>query len=121
MQKYLCPSIATAKGHIRQIKQNIRSTKTTLNITNLEYTKSYELSKLICSDQTGSFPITSSKGNKYVMVVLDYDSDAILAQLLPSRSQQHLLQAFIRIHNRLKTTGRNSVFVRLDNEAPKVI
>ena len=121
VQKYLRPSIATAKGHIRQIKQNIRSTKKSTNYTNLVYTKSYEMSKLICSDQTGRFPITSSKGNKYVMIVLDYDSNAILAQPLPSRSQQHLLQAFTAIHTKLKNAGRNPVFVRLDNEAPKLL
>ena len=70
-EKYLCPSIATAKGYIGRVKQNIRSTKKETNLTNLVYTKSYEMSKLICKDQTGRFPITFSKGNKYVMIVLD--------------------------------------------------
>ena len=120
--KYLRPSIASAKGHIKQIKQNIRSTKKQPdNLTNLVFAKSYELTKLICSDQTGRFPITSSKGNKYLMIILDYDSNAIISQPLPSRSQQHLLQAFSKIHEKLKNAGRNPTFVRLDNEAPKVL
>ena len=55
------------------------------------------------------------------MIVLDYDSNAILTRPLPSRSQQHLLQAFTAIHNRFKTAGRNLTFVRLDNEAPKIL
>jgi len=116
VQQYLRPSIATSKGHIKQIKQNIRSTKS--QMSNLVYTKEYELSKLICSDQTGRFPVTSNRGNKYVMVVLDYDSNAIISQPIPSRSQTHLLQAFTTIHNKLKQAGRNPTFVRLDNEAP---
>jgi len=120
VQQYLRPSIATSKGHIKQIKQNIRSTKAT-QMSNLVYTKEYELSKLICSDQTGRFPVTSNKGNKYVMIVLDYDSNAIISQPIPSRSQTHLLQAFTTIHTKLKQAGRNPTFVRLDNEAPKTL
>ena len=90
-EKYLRPSIATTKGHIKQVKQNFRSSKKETNLTNLVYTKSYEMSKLICSEQTGRFLITSSKGNKCVMIVLDYGSNVILAHPLLSRSQQHLL------------------------------
>ena len=31
------------------------------------------------SDQTGRFPHRSSKGNEYLMIMYDYDSNAILA------------------------------------------
>jgi hypothetical protein len=34
----------------------------------------------IYTDQTVRFPVVSSKGNKYVMILYDYDSNAILAQ-----------------------------------------
>jgi hypothetical protein len=36
------------------------------------------------TDQTGRFPITSSRGSKYIMVVYDYDSNAILTKPLTS-------------------------------------
>ena len=55
------------------------------------------------------------------MIVLDYDSNAILAHPLLSRSQRHLLQAFTAIHTRLKNAGRDPTFVQLDNEAPSVL
>ena len=125
VKKYLPPSPATSKGHMKQIEQNIRSTKSNKTVknetTNIVYTKTYEITKLICSDQTGRFPIASSRGNKYVMIVLDYDSNAILSEPIPSRSQQHLLQAFTKIHQKLVTAGRTPTIIRLDNEAPKVL
>jgi hypothetical protein len=40
--------------------------------------KPVEITGQIFSDQTGRFPITSSRGNKYIMVVYDYKSNAIL-------------------------------------------
>ena len=124
VEKYMPLSPPTSKGHIRQVKQNI-STKlqSTSTITksedtknNLVFVKHYNMTKLICSDQTGRFPVTSDRGNKYMMVVLDNDSNAILSEPLPSRSQNHLIHAFSKIHDRLVTAGRKPIFVRLDNE-----
>jgi hypothetical protein len=34
----------------------------------------------IYTDQTGRFSVVSSKGNKYIMILYDYDSNAILSQ-----------------------------------------
>jgi hypothetical protein len=45
----------------------------------------------IHSKQTGRFPITSSRRSKYIMVVYDYDSNAILTELLTSRTKSELL------------------------------
>ena len=95
VEKYIPLSPATSKGHIRQVKQNIRSMKlqSTSTITkskdtknNLVFVKHYDMIKSICSDQTGRFPVTSNRGNKYMMVVLDNDSNAILSEPLPSQS-----------------------------------
>jgi hypothetical protein len=46
----------------------------------------------IHSNQTGRFPITFSRGSKYMMVVYDYDSNAILTKPLTSRTETELLQ-----------------------------
>jgi hypothetical protein len=40
----------------------------------------------IYTDQTGRFPVVSSKGNKYIMILYDYDSNAILAQHIKYRT-----------------------------------
>ncbi len=40
----------------------------------------------IFTDQTGRFPITSSRGNKYVMICYDYDPNNIIAEPLKSHN-----------------------------------
>ena len=41
----------------------------------------------IYSYQIGCFPVISSRGGKYIMVMADYDSGAILVESLTSRSE----------------------------------
>ena len=43
------------------------------------------------TDQTGKFPITSSKGSKYVMVLFAHDINAILAEPTKNRSQEEIM------------------------------
>jgi hypothetical protein len=48
----------------------------------------------IYTDPTGRFPVVSSKGNKYIMILYDYDSNAILEQPIKDRTNPELLRAF---------------------------
>jgi hypothetical protein len=48
----------------------------------------------IYTDQTGRFPVVSSKGNKYIMMLYDYDSNAILVQPIKDPTAPELLKAF---------------------------
>ena len=43
------------------------------------------------SDQTGRFPVTSRKGNKYAMIMYDYDSNIILGKAMKSRKGDEIL------------------------------
>ena len=52
-----------------------------------EISKSY-------SDQTGKFPITSSRGNKYVFVFYHYDTNVILGYALKSRNTTDICAAW---------------------------
>jgi hypothetical protein len=72
----------------------------------------------IYSDQTGRFPITSSRGSKYIMVVYDHDSNAILTEPLTSRTESELLRAYSKLHDYLTARRLKPVLQRLDNEAP---
>jgi hypothetical protein len=45
----------------------------------------------IYTDQTRRFPIQSSNGHNYIMVLYDYDSNAILAEPLCNRTTQEIL------------------------------
>jgi hypothetical protein len=55
----------------------------------------------IASDQRGQFPITSAQAMKYVMVVYNYDSNAIIAELLINYIAKELLQAYTSIYTPL--------------------
>ena len=55
--------------------------------THWVYMEPIELTGQIYSDQIGKFPITSSRVSKYIMIVYDFDSNAILSEPLKSRNE----------------------------------
>jgi hypothetical protein len=134
VRKHLPKSIPTAKGLMRHERQGLRSTqpavtKTTVTTTdarpleprtrtNWVFMQPIDVTGQIHSDQTGRFPTTSSRGNKYVMIVYDYDSNAILAKPLTSRTEAELLRAYTKLHTYLCDRGLKPILQRLDNEAP---
>ena len=70
------------------------------------------------SDQTVCFPVTSSKGNKYVTIMYHYDSNNILGEAMKSRTGEKTLRAFTKIHMELKDKGLKPKMHDLDNEYP---
>ena len=50
----------------------------------------------IYTDRTGKFTITSSQGNKYILIMYLYDANAILASPMNSRSVSHILEAYTK-------------------------
>ena len=50
----------------------------------------------IYTDQTGKFPIISSRGNKYILIIYVYDATVILASPLKIRSGSHILEAYTK-------------------------
>jgi hypothetical protein len=81
----------------------------------------YPSNRKILANQTGRFPITSSRGNKYVMICYDYDCDNIIAEPLKSRTELELLRAYTKINNKLSVGGLKPKLQRLDNEAPGLL
>ena len=53
--------------------------------------------KIYC-DQTGRFPVTSSRGNKYIMVLFHPETNAILAEPIKNRSTAGLIRAQTKIY-----------------------
>jgi hypothetical protein len=92
-------STYTVKGHINQQRINVRSTKikdeiesvnTDIDLyygikTNCIYAATIDAGQ-IYTDQTGLFPMISSKGNKYIMVLYEYDGNAILTEPIKNRT-----------------------------------
>ena len=81
--------------------------------------KHMEISGQIYSDQTGCFPVTSSKGDKYLMVVYVYDANAIIARPLKNRSEQELIRVYSDMHTYLTECGMRPLLQKLDNECPE--
>ena len=47
-------------------------------------------------NQTGCFPVTSTKDNKYILLVYGYDSDAILTEPIKNRTATAILRAYTK-------------------------
>ena len=61
------------------------------------YTKVYVVCGTILSDQRGQFPKRSQRGNKYIMVMVKIDSNAILVEPLNSRKDPELTRAYHKL------------------------
>jgi hypothetical protein len=123
----------TQKGHMKQTKQGVRSTKIVdedamLGVKHQPGVKHKDVylivfdatKKSMFSDQTGKFPITSARGNKYIMVAVELDGNYIDGEPLQSRSAKSLTKAYQAIFQRWKATGVICPnWHILDNEAPE--
>ena len=128
VRKHLPKSPATIKGHLNQQRKNIRSTKDTSPIpttpeprSNIIFASTIEYTGQIYSDLAGRYPITSSRGNKYLLIIYDYDSNAILAEPLKNRSDNEMLRAYQKQLTLLQSRGLHPKLHKLDNEASHAI
>ncbi len=94
VHKYLQDTPATAKGHLDQHRKNLQSTcaskPTDDNFPPQNTTRTHQVAATILQhidkdlayfDLTGAFPYTLARGHKYVFILYDYNTNAILAQL----------------------------------------
>jgi hypothetical protein len=129
----LSKSSSTTKGHLNQQRQNARTTKIKdTKVINQEidmdnriktqfvYAATIDAGQ-IYNDQTGRFPVVSSEGNKYIMILYDYDSNAILAQPIKDRKAPELLKSFQVMEQELMARGLEPKLMKLDNEASKLL
>ncbi len=61
--------------------------------------------KTMFSNQTGQFPMRSQKGNKYIMVMVDIDSNAILVEPTKSCKDEEMICAYNALLLQLKRAG----------------
>ncbi len=57
------------------------------------------------SDQTGHFPATSSKGNQYIMVLVEFDGNYIDAEPMKNKSEGSIIKAYLILWTRLTELG----------------
>jgi hypothetical protein len=61
--------------------------------------------KTMFSNQTGQFPMRSQQGNKYIMVMVEIDSNAILVEPMKSHKDEEMIHAYNALLLRLKRAG----------------
>ena len=129
--KHFPESDETQQGHMRSIKQGIRSTKqkTMQEIITAEtsivkplrkhqdvYVKIEIAKDTIYTDQTGAFPEQSKSGNRYIMILCEMDSNAILSEPMRDRKGSEIIRAYKALIHRLKIAGISPKKHILDNE-----
>ena len=139
VKKYYPETSETPKGHMAQTRKNVRSTKSKpFEECNTEklfkrkkrdvYIKIYdveefrttrlpkEIRNTIYSDQTGQFLKVSLRKNKYIMVMVEIDSNAILVEPMKSRKDGEMKRAYEHLLLRLKRAGAQPKKHALDNK-----
>jgi hypothetical protein len=107
VNKYYPETSETSKGHTNQTCKNVRSTKAkqtpseTCDTSQLHgkivrdiYTTMYDVCKTMFSEQAGQFPTRLQSGNKYIMVLVEINSNAILVEPMKNRKDAEMIQAY---------------------------
>jgi formyltetrahydrofolate synthetase len=131
----------TPKGHGRKAPSGQRSTKITtlalddsddvFGINNIEAPRPIkkertvfyrvldmndEAAQKIYTDQPERFPKKSSRGNQYIMVLTEVDSNAILGEPMKNRTTGEMIIAYQVLIDRLNSAGIFPKLHILDNE-----
>ena len=85
----------------RQLIVNFIFAKAVFNSPEISLSKMYKFNPKTTaySDLTGRFPYKSSRGNQYILIVYDYDSNAILAEPLSDRRGHTITKTWQKINN----------------------
>jgi uncharacterized protein YgfB (UPF0149 family) len=76
---------------------------------------------VIYTDLTGAFPHTKQAGNKYILILYEYDSNSILAEPMRNRSDAEALHVYEKLYNELTDRGLKPQLNILDNEASRAV
>ena len=135
ISRHFPESDKTQKGHMKQMKQGIRSTKIVDEDAMLGFNQQPGVKhkdvylmvfdatkKSMFSDQMGKFRSTSACSNKYIMVAVELDGNYIDGEPLQSRSAKSLTKAYQAIFQHWKATGVICPnWHILDNKAPEML
>ena len=115
-RKFIKPSQACKQGHMDQRLAYIRSTKSSLakeaspeldhmveheqapenNKTNMVFMTMVKVEGQLFTDQTGRFPVTSNRGNNYIVMFYAVDPNYIKSYPIKSRHRSELLKSLRR-------------------------
>ena len=123
VRKHFPVSLATPMGHLDQSHAGYNSTKLDrpclqlMIVDKIETASTLHRQGTVYSDLTGKFIIPSSRGNRYILVIFDGDSNYIFAEPLPSRTSHQIIKAYDKVHTLLVERGIQPKVHISDNEA----
>jgi hypothetical protein len=135
VEKHLSKSTATVKGHLDQQRMFGRSTqpkkepecimKSESNLddgikTHCIYAVIVDAEQMY-TDQTGRFPVISSKGNVSIMVSYEYYENEIMAEPIKKNKAAELLRSFQVMEQKLTSKYLKPKLMILDNEASELL
>ena len=138
VHKYLEDSPATAKGHMKRVRQGLRSTKPNIRPPPIEdinppqvidrnnqifcYTGTLNPKEgTIYVDLTGNFPIRSMEGHISMFILYDYTTNAILVEPIKDTTEKTMIDTFTTMIEKLTKKGFKPVLNIIDNVATKAI
>jgi len=103
VRKHFPDSDETQQGHMKKQRQGVRSTKEIIGGTQSEtltskkmhdvYIKVHNVTETMYTDQTGRFPATSTRGNQYIMVLVEVDGNYIDAEPMKNKTEGSMIKA----------------------------
>ena len=132
LPRLLGTPMATAKGHLDSERKNLQSTKNPIieddNFPDKINNETHEIFVIIGDiqqfaiktqkaymDLTGRFPYKSSRGNQYLVIVYDYDANAIVYAPIKTRQSKEIFTAFKKCEDKVKQAITPKLYI-LDNE-----
>ena len=79
------------------------------------------LNEEIHTNQTGAFPHTSQRGNRYIMVAVYLDANYKFAEPMKNRTEGEMIRVYQKILNRMKAAGLGLRKQVLNNECLAVM
>ncbi len=75
-----------------------------------------KISGMLFSNQSGRFPISSNRGNKYVVIFYIYNANFTKSVQIKSRSKEELLRAYQLVYAYLMARGFKPILHKMDNK-----
>eukprot|EP00804_Cyclotella_cryptica_P012573 CCRYP_014710-RA/>CCRYP_014710-RA protein AED:0.34 eAED:0.26 QI:0/0/0/1/0/0/2/0/588 len=136
VRRFIKPSHACEQGHMDQRRAGIRSTKSSHDSTptptndhmedqeqtpqndkaHMVFMTLIEVAGQLFTDQTGRLPVTSNRGNNYIVIFYAVNPNYIKAYPIKSRHRSELLKADEEVYSFLRVRGYRPQLHMLDNE-----
>ncbi len=121
VNKHYLETAETDKGHMKKQRMNVRSTKV-LEDKSQDEAQTPLPRKNDIYIHIFNFPVTSNRGNKYVMIMCEVDGNYIDMEPMKRRTSEALVHTYLTLWERLTRTKVITPKLHiLDNEAPEAL